>query len=244
MEWIFILPVALLAGTIGGVIGFGSGVIMVPILAWTFGAKAAVPIMAIAALFANGSRVLIWWREVDWPAAAIYSATAIPFAILGASTFLQLDVHAVEAALGVFLIVVIPFRRWFARANFKLARWHLAIVGAGIGFLTGIVASTGPINAPFFLAYGLVKGAYIATEALGSVAIGLTKTSVFTYFGAMTTTNLLRGLAVGSGLMAGSFAAKRIVNRMKPGDFHLVMDVVILISGVAMLVAALREKLV
>lgn len=240
MEWILVMSVALIAGTIGGVIGFGSGVIMVPILAWTFGVKAAVPIMAVAALMANGSRVAIWWREVDWRAAAIYSATGIPAAIIGASTFLKLNVNYVELGLGVFLITVVPIRHWLRRAKLKLALWHMALVGAGIGFLTGIVASTGPINAPFFLAYGLVKGAYLSTEALGSVAIGLAKTGTFTALDAMTMQNFMRGIAVGSGLMAGSFIAKRIVQKMDAHQFELVMDIVVLIAGVAMLVMALR----
>ncbi|MEI6737755.1 MAG: sulfite exporter TauE/SafE family protein, partial [Pseudomonadota bacterium] len=190
MEWLIILPIALIAGTIGGVIGFGAGVIMVPILVWIFGAKAAVPIMAIAALMANGSRVAIWWREVDWSAAAVYSAAAIPCAILGATTYVQLDNHTVELTLGTFLILVVPFRRWLKHLDIKIKRWHLAIVGAAIGFLTGLVASTGPVNAPFFLMYGLTKGAYIATEALGSVAVNLTKTSVFTLSGITTIENI------------------------------------------------------
>jgi uncharacterized protein len=240
MEWLIIMCVALIAGTIGGIIGFGSGVIMVPILAWTFGAKAAVPIMAIAALMANGSRVAVWWREVDWAAATIYSATAIPFAILGASTFLNLKVHYVELGLGIFLIAVVPVRHMLRRAKLKLMRWQLAIVGAGIGFLTGIVASTGPINAPFFLAYGLTKGAYLSTEALGSVAVGLAKTGTFTAFGAMSMENVLRGLGVGSGLMAGSFTAKRIVQKMDASQFEHLMDAVVLIAGIAMLWMALR----
>lgn len=240
MEWLVLTAASLVAGTIGGVIGFGSGVIMVPILAWTFGAKAAVPIMAVAALMANGSRVAVWWREVDWAAAAIYSATAIPFAILGASTFLSLNVHAIELGLGVFLLAVVPVRHWLRRANLKLQRWHLALVGAGIGFLTGIVASTGPINAPFFLAYGLSKGAYLSTEALGSVAVGLGKTGTFTFYGAMTLENFLRGIGVGSGLMVGSIAGKRIVMRMDASQFETVMDAVILVAGVLMIATALN----
>jgi uncharacterized membrane protein YfcA len=214
---------------------------MVPILAWTFGAKAAVPIMAIAGLIANLSRAAVWWREVDWRATGVYCLAAVPAAVLGANTFLKLNVHAVEFALGLFLLLVIPFRYWMRRTNLKITRWQLAVVGAGIGYLTGIVASTGPINAPFFLAYGLTKGAYLATEAMGSAAVALSKISVFGVFGAMSQENLLRGLAVGSGLMCGSYLAKGIVQRMKPADFHLVMDIVILLAGVAMMVTAMRE---
>jgi uncharacterized protein len=240
MEWLYILPIALLAGTIGGVIGFGSGVIMVPILAFTFGAKAAVPIMAIAAILANGSRVTAWWRELDLPAALIYCATAVPAAFFGASLFLNLNVHAVEMALGVFLIAVVPARHALRRSKLKIKRWHLSIVGAVMGFLTGIVASTGPINAPFFLAYGLTKGAYLATEAFGSAAVSITKITTFSLRGVVSFDNVMRGLGVGSGLMAGSYLAKAIVAKLKPADFEYIMDGVVLIAGVVMLVAALR----
>lgn len=241
MEWLYILPIALFAGTVGGVVGFGSGVIMVPILAWTFGAKAAVPIMAVAGLLANASRVAVWWRELDRPACLVYCLTAVPAAALGASTFLELNVYAVEFALGCFLIAVVPARIWLARRALKIARWHLAIVGAVIGFLAGIVASTGPINAPFFLAYGLTKGAYLATEAFGSAAVAITKSGLFGYFGALDQTNLLRGLAVGGGLMVGSYLGKSIVLRMKVRDFDHIMSGVILVSGVAMMVTALQH---
>ena len=240
MEWLYILPIALLAGTIGGVIGFGSGVIMVPILAFSFGAKAAVPIMAIAALLANASRVAAWWRELDLPAALIYCATAVPAAVIGASLFLNLNVHSVEAALGFFLLAVVPARHALRRSQLKIKRWHLGVVGAVIGFLTGIVATTGPINAPFFLAYGLTKGAYLATEAFGSAAVSLAKIGTFAANNAVSLENLMRGLGVGSGLMAGSYLAKAIVAKLKPADFEYVMDGVVLIAGVAMLVAAWR----
>ena len=53
---------------------------------------------------------------------------------------------------------MIPARRWLAAREFKLQRWHLALIGLVIGFLTGIVVTTGPLSVPVFLAYGLVKG--------------------------------------------------------------------------------------
>ena len=55
-----------MAGTLGGVVGFGASIMMLPVLIWSFGAKQAVPIMAIASLMANASRAAVWWREIDW----------------------------------------------------------------------------------------------------------------------------------------------------------------------------------
>jgi uncharacterized membrane protein YfcA len=70
MIWLAILALGLAAGTVGGIVGFGSSIMLMPALMLAFGPQEAVPIMAIAALMANLSRVAVWWREVDWRANA------------------------------------------------------------------------------------------------------------------------------------------------------------------------------
>lgn len=240
MEFAAVLLLGLVAGTVGGVVGFGTSIMLMPLLVIVFGPREAVPIMAVASIMANASRVAAWWREVDWRATAAYSATGIPAAALGAATLLTLPTGAIEAVLGVFFIAMIPARRWMARRQWKLGLGHLALVGAFIGFLTGIVVSTGPINAPFFLAYGLVKGAYLGTEALGSLAVYAAKAVTFRSLGALPLAIIAKGLIVGSSLVAGAFIAKRYVRQLDAHKFRLVMDGVLLVAGLAMLGAALR----
>jgi uncharacterized membrane protein YfcA len=109
-----------------------------------------------------------------------------------------------------------------------------------IGYLTGIVVSTGPINAPFFLAHGLVKGAYLGTEAMGSLAVYGAKALTFRAFDALPMASLLRGLTIGASLMAGAFIAKRLVLRLDTARFQLLMDGLLLLAGATMLWAALR----
>ena len=179
MDDALVLILGLVAGTLGGIVGFGASILLMPALVLVFGPREAVPIMAVASILANASRVAAWWREIDWRAVGAYSATALPAAALGAATLLVLPTRSIEALLGLFFIAMIPARRWMASRDFKLGLWHLAAVGAGIGFLTGIVATTGPVNAPFFLAYGLVKGAYLGTEAMGSLAMFVAKAVTF-----------------------------------------------------------------
>ena len=86
LGFLFILIVGLLAGTIAGIVGTGSSIMLMPVLVYQYGPKQAVPIMAVAAVMANLSRILAWWREVDWRATAAYSVTGIPAAALGART--------------------------------------------------------------------------------------------------------------------------------------------------------------
>jgi uncharacterized protein len=234
------LVVGLIAGTISGIVGFGSSIMLMPVLVISYGPLKAVPIMAVAAVMANLSRILVWWREIDWRAVAAYSITGAPAAAAGARTLLVLPAHIVEAALGAFFLLMIPARRWLAAQELKLHLWHLAVIGLVVGYLTGIVVTTGPITAPIFLAYGLVKGAFLATEAAGSLAVYLSKAAVFRAFGALPTDAIVKGLLIGSALMAGSFIAKRFVLTLEPSQFRLLMDALMFVSGATMLWSALR----
>ena len=78
------------------------------------------------------------------------------------------------------------------------------------------------IDGPFFLAYGLVKGACLDTEAMGSLAVYVAKA------------------LKGSSLVAGTFIAKRLGLKLDGEKFRLLMDGLLLVAGVTMLWAGLR----
>jgi uncharacterized protein len=235
LDFLFVLAVGLVAGTISGIVGTGSSIMLMPVLIYEYGPKQAVPIMAIAAVMANFSRILAWWREVDWLACAAYSAPAIPAAALGARTLLVLPSRTVDICIGLFLIAMVPARHWLARHQLKLSLWHLAIGGAVIGYLTGIVVSTGPLSVPLFLFYGLTKGAFLATEAASSLGIYVSKSVTFQRFGALPVEVGVQGLIAGASLMAGAFVAKRFVLRLEPEVFRCLMDVIMIVAGLSTL---------
>jgi uncharacterized membrane protein YfcA len=142
--------------------------------------------------------------------------------------------RALDIAIGIFLILMVPVRHWLARHDIKLSLWHLSLGGALIGYLTGIVVSTGPLSVPLFLFYGLARGAFLATEAASSLGLYLSKSVTFQRFGALTPDVALKGLIAGSSLMIGAFVAKRFVLRLDPNGFRLVMDGIMLAAGVSM----------
>ena len=239
-SYLIVLLVGLVAGCISGVIGTGSSLMLLPVLVVAFGPRQAVPIMAVAAIMGNLARVAVWWKEVDWRAFAAYSLPAIPAASLGARTLLGLPPRAIEIALGVFFLCMIPLRRWHVKAQIKLQLWHLVVAGALIGFLTGLVLSTGPLSVPVFLSYGLDRGAFLSTEAASSLVIYISKVITFQQLGALPAEVALQGLLVGSALMAGTYAGKIVVTRMSQHAFAHVLDALMLCSGLSMLWAAWR----
>ena len=238
MIWLLVLALALTAGTIGGLIGFGSSIMLMPALVLAVGPLEAVPMMAIAGLMANLSRVAVWWREVAWRVAAAFSATAIPAAALGARTFVALDAQKLQLALGLFFLAMIPARRWLLATGFRIGLPGMAAAGAGIGYLSGLVTAVGPINTPFFLAYGLVKGPFVSTEAMASAMMGMAKASVFRSFGALPARTLALGLMVGSAVTVGSWLSKRLMARIDAASFRLLMDALLLLAALTMLAGA------
>ncbi|MBW4084629.1 sulfite exporter TauE/SafE family protein [Paenibacillus sp. S150] len=234
-EYLFVLIVGMAAGAISGIVGTGSSIMLLPVLVISFGPKQAVPIMAVAAVMANVSRVVAWRREIDWKAFAAYSMTGIPAAAAGAKVLLDLPIRFIDVGLGIFFLAMIPFRHWLAAKNIKIRLSQLALAGGIIGFLTGIVLSTGPLSVPAFTFYGLARGAFLSTEAASSLALYVSKVATFGGLGALSADVIIQGLIVGSSLTVGTFLAKNIVRKMSIGSFRYVLDVLLACSGVSML---------
>jgi len=229
----------LIAGVLGGVIGFGTNIILMPALVYFYGPVQTVSIIAITATIANFSRVILWWKETNWKVCLVYSLTAIPAVALGANTLVLLDGTLIEVILGIFLIALIPIRRWMRRQAFTLKLWHMSVVGAAIGYLTGIVATTGAINTPFFLAFGLVKGAYLGTEAASSLFMLVAKIFVFQQLGVLDALAITQGLLLGLCVIVGSILSKRIVLALPEKRFMQLMEAVMLVSGLSILIQSL-----
>src|SRR4029077_18010068 len=121
------------------IVGTGATIILLPILVLAFGPREAVPIMAVVALMSNFAKITSWWKEIDWRACAAYALGGVPAAALGARTLLILPEKAVDVALGLFFLIMVPGRCWLAARNLKFGFWPLAVAGAFIGFLTGVV---------------------------------------------------------------------------------------------------------
>jgi uncharacterized membrane protein YfcA len=232
---LLVCAVGLVAGVLGGVIGFGTTIMLMPPLVHFYGPMQTVPIIALVATVANFSRVLIWWREVNWKLCGVYSLTGVPGVVLGANTLVQINPRAIELLLGGFLLFMIPARRYLRRLNFKPGLWQMALVGGVIGYLTGMVASTGAINTPFFLAFGLVKGAYIGTEAASTLSVFIAKSITYQQLGVIDQRAIVQGLLIGVFVLIGSAFSKRLVLQIPEHRFIQLMEAVMLFSGLSIL---------
>jgi uncharacterized protein len=223
--------VAFIAALLAAVTGFGGAAVLLPMLVFVFGVREAVPILTVAQLIGNGSRVWFNRRELDWRVVGWFALGGVPMVLVGGVLFAHAPLKALTRVLGAFLILVVVVRHMPKMKAFKTPLRGFAIIGAVSSFLSALLGSVGPLMAPFFLAYGLVKGAYIGTEALSTVVMHVAKLIAYRESAVLPVHAVVSGLALGPLMVAGSFAGKRVVDRIPERVFVLIIDATLLAAG-------------
>ncbi|MCH8274142.1 MAG: sulfite exporter TauE/SafE family protein [Armatimonadetes bacterium] len=239
MTWIVVIPIVFAAATLGGVLGFGTGVIVLALLTLMVGAAEAIPVLAIAMIFANGSRAFFSWKEIDWKAFIAYGVPGAVSSVLGAEVFLRIEARWLPAIVGALIIAMVPLRRFVKRWNVKAGLVHLPFVALAKGFVSGVGGASGPIAAPFLISYGLVKGAYVATEGLGAMLGHVTRSGTYFFGGALTQEMAWFGLGLGVVMVGGTYVGRKVLDRLDARQFIVVVEGALLAAGVYLLASTL-----
>lgn len=227
---------ALMASTLAAIAGFGGAAIMLPILVWAFGVRDAIPMLTIAQLVGNGSRVWFNRRELVLPVVGWFAIGAVPLAVAGGIVFATAPAPALQRVLGVFLLLTVLYRHTPQGRKAKIGLRGFAVIGAIFGFLSAVLGSVGPLMAPFFLAYGLVKGGYIGTEALSTVTMHVVKLAVYGGFNLLSRSASGIAAALGVVMIAGSYLGKRVLEHVPERVFPILIEAVLVISGLQFLI--------
>ena len=230
-QWLLLGGAALVASTLAAVAGFGGAAVLLPALVAVFGVRDAIPILTVAQLVGNGSRVWFNRRHVALPVVAWFALGAVPLALLGGVLFAAAPLGALQRLVGAFLLLMVVWRHVPRAPTWRPGVRAFAAIGALFSFLSALVGSVGPLMAPFFLAHGLVKGAYIGTEALATVVMHVTKLAAYQGTAVLTPRAIAVGLALGPIMIFGSYVGKRILDRMPERVFVAVIELVLLGAG-------------
>jgi uncharacterized protein len=195
-----------------------------------------VPILTVAQLVGNGARVWFNRRELDMLVVGWFALGGVPMALVDGYLFAKAPSGALTRLLGAFLLFVVLWRHVRPRPPRSFPAPLFAAIGAGGSLLSALLGSVGPLMAPFYLAYGLVKGAYIGTEALSTVIMHVTKLVAYRQTAVLTASGAAIGLALGPLMILGSFIGKRVVDRLPERGFVVIIELVLSISGALFLI--------
>jgi hypothetical protein len=235
MEIALQIFLVLVAGTISGVTGFGGAAILLPMLIGILGTRDAVISLTLGQILGNAGRLGFNYQDCDRDVIRWFSIGAVPLATLGALLFTQAPLKWLTPGLGLALIGLVVARRssWAETVRPNQTGW--IGIGAILGFISSILGTAGPLASPFFLQYGLVKNAYIGTEAATALIGHLTKLAVYLIMSLVVPKIVLVGLIIGAGLLVGAYIGKAIVERLPKEAFIVLVEVMLCIAGLRLL---------
>ena len=240
MQLALVAGAALLTAVVGGVAGYGTGLLMPLVLVPIVGAESVVPIMGIAALIINAGRVAAFRHVVDLRRSLIVLATALPATLVGAWFYTRLSGAGAQFVIGAVLIVSVPLRRILRGRGFHLGEGGLAVGAVGFGAISGAAAGTGVILVSLLMAAGVGGAAVIATDAAISVLVHLAQVTVFGVAGVLNAKVVAVALVIGVCAIPGAFVARAIVDRISIHVHTTILDAVVLLGGGLMVWGALR----
>jgi uncharacterized membrane protein YfcA len=231
------LLVAATFGTavLSAVAGFGGAVLLLPVFVAALGPREAVAVLTVTQLASNGSRVWFNRSQVDRHLVGLFALGTVPAAVVGALLLSSSPVSVLTKVMGVFLLAMVVWRRVRPSAV-RVGDRAFVAVGAASGFGSALVGSVGPMVAPFFLARGLVRGAYIGTEAASAVVMHLTKVVVFGAVAVLTWHAALVGLALAPAAAAGAWVGKVLLDRIPVTVFVVLVEVGLIAAGLLLIV--------
>jgi uncharacterized protein len=235
IAWVLLFFAAFVAAATSGAAGFGGALLLLPLLVATVGSEQAVPLLTLAQLVGNLSRVGLGFAQIRWRPVGLFLCGAIPCSLLGAASFVRFPsaviVRCIGAAILLFLIL-----RHLGRLRITPGPGWLVIGGGVTGFLSGLVGSAGPLGAAIFLALGLPPVAYIASEATTALAMHGAKSVL--YLQSLSFEPGFWWLAAGMSLamLLGTWAAKRIIEHLPRERFQGYVSLLLAMLAVYMLI--------
>lgn len=241
LELILVAAVALFASIVGGVTGYGASALMPLVLIPLVGPEPVVPIVSISGLFNNVTRAYAFREYIDFKRGTIIMLAAVPTCMLGAYVYTKLTSAGILIAIGAMLCLSVPLRRWLTHMKVQMSSGGLAAGSVLYGFLSGSTTGSGVILLSVLMASGLAGAWVVATDALVSIAVAVSKLLVFGVAGAMTPQVLAFGLLIGIVALPGAFLAKAFVERLPVRVHTGILDGIVVLGGGVMIFSAFKQ---
>jgi uncharacterized protein len=243
MPLAFLLGAAsVLAGTVAAVSGFGVGSLLTPLLSLKLGLKVAVAVVSIPHLVASALRFRTLRAHVDRRVLVGFGIASASGGLAGALLHEKLESPVLSLVFAVLLIATGTLGLTGLSDKLKFKGVWGWIAGALSGIFGGLVGNQGGLRSAALLGFDLPRQSFVATATAIALFVDGARVPVYLIGGFRAIADAWPLLAVTTaGVVVGTFAGTRILERIPEQVFKRVVSGLILLLGLAVLAGALRD---
>ena len=239
---VLLFALGIAAFTLSTIAGGGGSLVLVPVLNGLIGVSNTAPVLNLGAFLGRPSRLIIFWKHINWRVCFYYAPAAIVGAALGSWLFSNFRIEWLQIFVGLFLISTVwQFSFGKKQRSFQMKLWYFAPIALLVSVLGTIIGALGPILNPFYLNYGLDKERLIATKTANSFIMGISQISGYAFFGLLHSQFWVYGIALGVGATIGNIVGKRFLSKMKSTTFRKWLIALMVVSGVLLIYGVLKQ---
>jgi uncharacterized membrane protein YfcA len=228
---------ALVAGAIAAVAGFGIGSLLTPALAVSIGVKVAVTLVALPHLAATAYRLWLLRRDVDQGVLLTFGLASAAGGLVGAVLHGLVASPVLSIVLGALLICAGVIE--LSGIGRSLLLGGPVAIGAGglSGLFGGLVGNQGGIRSAALLRFNLSGPALVATSTATGVLVDLARVPVYVATGwSDLVTNWPLVIMLATGVLVGTVIGAPVLRRLPQQCFRQLLAV--LLIGLGLLLVA------
>lgn len=229
--------IAVVAGAIAAVAGFGIGSLLTPALIPLLGTQLAV--VAVGMPHAAGTALRLWRLRdsIDWKLLRGFGLASAAGGLTGALMHGWLSGPSLTSIFGALLILsgLAALIGWTKRVH--MSRVPALCAGAIAGLFGGMVGNQGSIRSAALLAFRLPPRAFVATATATAMIVDAVRLPVYVSQGGSVIRDNPALVAIMTvGVVAGTLIGDPVLRRIPERWFSRIVGVLLIALGVYMLV--------
>jgi len=228
--------VAVVAGAIASVAGFGIGSILTPLVGLRVGIRLAVAVVSLPHFAGTALR---FWRlraHVDRPVLVRFGITSAAGGLVGAVAHAFVRSAALGILLGALLVFAGVLGMSGLSARLRFGRRTAWLAGAVSGLFGGLVGNQGGIRSAALLGFDVPKEAFVATATAIGVVVDVARVPVYL---ATQGRDIVRAwplvTAATAGVLVGTIVGQGVLRGIPEPAFRVTVSAVIALLGIALL---------
>lgn len=227
--------IAIIAGAVASVSGFGIGSLVTPVLSVSVGTKLAIAMVSVPHLIGTSIRFFMLHQHVDRRVLISFGIMSAAGGLLGALLYATFATPSLTLIFGGILL----FAGFMGASGISekmqfhgIAAW---IAGGVSGVLGGMVGNQGGIRSAALLGFNISKETFVATAtAIGLIVDGARMpVYIWHHHEAMFTHSKWIFIAT-AGVALGTFLGAKLLKKLNQRTFRRVVSALIFVLGACM----------